>query len=138
MDISLKKNKTDLFIVIIATIVVVFFVAMNLFYGNSNDNIVSVYYNNNIVHTMYLNINEEYVMDKEYFPLLLDKMVIEVKDGRVRIKEEESPKHYCSIMGYQSQKGTSIICAPNSVMVVIEGYEDTGIDWTPGGAVNDN
>ncbi|MCK9198411.1 MAG: NusG domain II-containing protein [Bacilli bacterium] len=134
MDISLRKNKTDLFIVIIAAILVVFFVAINLFYSNSKDNIISVYYDNEIVHTMYLNIDEEYIMDKEEFPLLLDRMVIEVKQGRVRIKEEESPKHYCSIMGYQSQKGTSIICAPNSVMIIIEGYEDTGIDWTPGGA----
>jgi len=134
MDISLRKNKTDLFIVIIAAILVVFFVAINLFYSNSKDNIISVYYDNEIVHTMYLNIDEEYILDKEEFPLLLDRMVIEVKQGRVRIKEEESPKHYCSIMGYQSQKGTSIICAPNSVMIIIEGYEDTGIDWTPGGA----
>lgn len=53
----------------------------------------------------------------------LGDIVIEIKNGRVRIKEEISPLHYCSIMSWQDRINSLIVCLPNGVYIHIEGSE---------------
>ncbi len=58
----------------------------------------------------------------------LGEVLVEVKDGRVRVEKENSPYHYCSIQGYVSDPATAIICLPNEVVVTIEGSEKGTVD----------
>ena len=51
----------------------------------------------------------------------LGPVVIEVKEGKVAVIEENSPHHYCSFQGYTDNPSTPIICLPNETMVEIEG-----------------
>ena len=51
----------------------------------------------------------------------LGKTVVEVKDGRVRVKESPCPHKLCVNMGFKKKDGDVIACIPNRVAVHIEG-----------------
>lgn len=131
--LTLKQNKTDLIIVGLAIFLVISFIGAIFSLDTSNADKIRVIYNNQLVKEMALSYDEIFVMERENYPLLLGKMVIEVSDGKVRVKEEESPRNYCSILGWVSNKGSSIICAPNNVVITVEGYIDPGYDFEIGG-----
>ncbi|WP_305154664.1 NusG domain II-containing protein [uncultured Dubosiella sp.] len=57
----------------------------------------------------------------------LGKVHIEVKDGAVRVEQENSPHHYCSRQGFVDSPNTPIVCLPNETGVTIEG-EQAGED----------
>lgn len=128
---ELKHNKTDYAIYSVCLAIIVALLIAFLGVRTTPSSKANVYYDNKLVYTLDLNKDETWTMQQKDYPLLLADLVIEVKDHAVRVKDEESPKHYCSILGYQSEAGTSIICAPNSVKIVIEG--DNAIDYQPGG-----
>ena len=134
MKYNLIKNKIDYIISVIVILAIAMMIVFSIFLKADKDSIVSIKYYNEVVYQMSLGKNEVYTMKKEKFPKLLDDLVIEVKDGKVRVVEEESPRHYCSILGYVDSIGTSIICAPNGVVITIEGKSNSDIDWVPGGA----
>lgn len=46
---------------------------------------------------------------------------IEVKNHAVRVSQENSPHHYCSMQGYVSDSNHPIVCLPNETIVEIEG-----------------
>jgi hypothetical protein len=131
--LSLVRNKTDYFIVAIAILMVISFVGAIYSLDNTGSDKIRVIYNNQLVKEMSLSFDETFTLETKDYPLLLGKMVIEVSGGKVRVKEEESPRNYCSIIGWVSQKGTSIICAPNNVVITVEGYIDPGYDFQIGG-----
>lgn len=62
----------------------------------------------------------------------LGDVVVEIKDGQIRIAEEISPRNYCSLQGWVSKSNTPIVCLPNKVVVIIEsthnGVEDQDED----------
>ena len=134
MKYELKRNKLDYIITSIVIILIAVLISCSFYLkSTSKDNLVSIKYYNKEVYKMSLAKDEVFVMKKEKYDKLLDDLVIEVKNGKVRVVEEESPKHYCSILGFVESKGTSIICAPNGVVITIEGKSDDIIDWQPGG-----
>lgn len=55
----------------------------------------------------------------------LGKVIIEVKSGKVRVKQEKSPHHYCSQQGYVDDVNTPIVCLPNETVVTIENDESS-------------
>ena len=65
-----------------------------------------------------MNVDQQHTVKGDF-----GDIVIEIKGGRVRIKEEISPLHYCSIMSWQSRVNTLIVCLPNGVYIHIEGVE---------------
>ena len=93
-----------------------------------------VRYNNKIVKVMPLDKDDEFIMRKSegYDDLYGDELIVTVKNKKVSITKEDSPFHYCSYLGEISQRGSSLICAPNCVVVTIEsvdgGNTDDGID----------
>lgn len=59
----------------------------------------------------------------------LGKVKIEVKDGAIRVSQENSPHHYCSKQGYVKNSNTPIVCLPNQTVITIdEGEEENGED----------
>lgn len=45
---------------------------------------------------------------------------IEVSGGSVRVTQENSPHHYCSLQGWTSSPNAPIVCLPNDTVVQIE------------------
>lgn len=131
--LSLQRNKADIVIVGIAILMIISFVGAIFSLDTTGSDKIRVIYNNQLIKEMSLSYDEKFTLEVEQYPLLLGKMVIEVSDGKVRVAEEESPRNYCSIIGWVSQKGTSIICAPNNVVITVEGYVDPGFDFAIGG-----
>jgi hypothetical protein len=56
------------------------------------------------------------------------KVVIEVKDGKVRVAESSCVQKICVNTGWISRPGQNIICLPNKVLVTIEGKENSKTD----------
>ena len=107
-------NKFDI------TLCIILLLISSIFYllkPSSKGSEALVYYENNTVLTIDLtdkNLREYTV--KGYN----GDVLIETVDGKIRVKEEVSPKHLCSKQGYISNSGESIICLPNKVVIEIE------------------
>ncbi|MCF0245706.1 MAG: NusG domain II-containing protein [Ileibacterium sp.] len=50
---------------------------------------------------------------------------IEVKDGAIRVTQENSPHHYCSKQGFVDSVNTPIVCLPNETVITIEGEDES-------------
>lgn len=131
---ELKRNRADVALYIVCLTTIISLLVAFFLVKQTPATRVDVYYDNVLIRSMNLSEDEVYVLKKENFPLLLGDLTIEIKDGRARVQSETSPKHYCSRMGFQKDAGTAIICAPNSVRVVIVG--DSAVDYQPGGNIS--
>ncbi len=58
----------------------------------------------------------------------LGNVVVEYKNGSIRVKEETSPQNICSKQGWSSSVFRPIVCLPNDFYITLESNEDTGID----------
>lgn len=67
--------------------------------------------------------NKEYTVKGKLGPVH-----IQVKDGAVRVRQENSPHHTCSKQGYVSNANTPIVCLPNEMVVQIEDGQDSNED----------
>jgi hypothetical protein len=53
---------------------------------------------------------------------------VEIKDGKIRVKEAECPDKTCVNMGWLSSASMPIVCLPNHLVIEFaDGYED-GVD----------
>ncbi|WP_347489894.1 NusG domain II-containing protein [Desulfoscipio sp. XC116] len=50
--------------------------------------------------------------------------IVEIKDGRVRIKEADCPNKLCVKAGWLTKPGQMAVCMPNRLRVVIEGVKE--------------
>ena len=86
-----------------------------------------------ILEEMFLSLPTEEILPmiqsvkKEYPDLYGDELIVTVKNQKVSITKEDSPFHYCSYLGEISNRGSSLICAPNCVRVTIEGEGNDNI-----------
>lgn len=103
-------NKNDIKLVIILLIIIIIFFVIKSFDNNDN-NVANVYFENEIIKTIDLSIDKEYVV-KGYN----GDVVLEVLDNKIRVKEENSLRHLCSKQGY----GDVIICLPNKIIIKVE------------------
>jgi len=113
-------NKNDIkLIVILGIIVLGIFIFVNI--TKEEGSIAEVYFEDNLVLTIDLNIDSEYTVDGE-----LGDVVLEVKDKKIRVKSENSPRNICSKEGYIGDSSRTLICLPNKIIVKIVG--ETEID----------
>ena len=75
-----------------------------------------------LIKTIDLNKDGEYTVDG-----FLGDVVIEVKDKKVRVKKENSPRNICSKEGYISDNTKPLICLPNKIIIKIAS-KDNDID----------
>ena len=102
-------NKRDLiFITIILVISIVLY-----FMFNKSNNYAYVYYDNSLVLTIDLSKDESYKV-KGYN----GDVYLEVKDNKIRVKEEVSNNHLCSKKGFTNTG--SIVCLPNKVIITFD------------------
>ncbi len=99
-------NKYDIKLIVIILFVVVFI----LFLTRKNNNYANVYYNNELVLKIDLNIDKEYSVEG-YNGIVK----IKVKDNKLKVIEETSKFHICSKMDY-TNNGV-IVCLPNKITI---------------------
>ncbi len=90
-----------------------------LFFTKNVNTYASVYVKEKQVLRIDLTKDKTYVVDGK-----LGKVYIEVKQKKVRVKQENSPHHYCSKQGFVSDSNVPIVCLPNETVGKIE--KETG------------
>lgn len=62
-------------------------------------------------------------------------MVLEVRDGRVRVQRSDCPERWCVRTGWIDRPGQSIVCVPARVVVTVVGDASASPEtWSPGDA----
>lgn len=105
-------NKSDKKLIIILLIVLIILFIFKLIIKTYN-NYAYVYYENNIIKTIDLTVDNIYTVDGNN-----GDVIIEVKNNKIRVIEENSPLHICSKQGWVSD-GTPIVCLPNKIVIKI-------------------
>ena len=111
-------NKTDkIFIAFVVMLSLVLFLSTSWLTQNINiDNAFAIVsYRDKEVMRLSMNQDGLYSLQGDEGP-----MVIEIKDGSIRVKEEVSPLNYCSMQSWVSTTNTPIVCLPNRVIIVVE------------------
>lgn len=113
-------NKNDIKLIIILIIIISgIFIILNI--TKKEGTLAEVYYEDKLILTIDLNIDKEYIVEG-----LLGEVLIEVKDKKIRVKEETSPNNICSKEGYISDSSKVLICLPNKIIIKVLG--DSEID----------
>lgn len=124
MKYTLKPNFHDYLFSFIAICLIALLIVVSYLILPDGGDYAVVRYNNKIVKKMPMNVDADFIMYKTDYPDLYgDELIVTVKNKKVSITKEDSPLHYCSYLGEISQKGSSLICAPNCVMVTIESMD---------------
>jgi hypothetical protein len=111
-------NKSDIkLVIILGIIVIVIFIFINV--TKEDGSMAEVFYKDKLVLTIDLNVDSEYIVDGE-----LGDVVLEVKDKKIRVKSENSPRNICSREGYIGDSSRTLICLPNKVIVKIVGESE--------------
>lgn len=111
----LIMNRNDIKLISIL-LIVVFLIFLFISITNDKGNVAEVYYEDDIILSIDLSIDGEYVVDGE-----LGDVVLEVNDNKIRVKSENSPNNICSKIGYINDSSRSLICLPNKIIVKIVG-----------------
>lgn len=62
-------------------------------------------------------------------PLLDGAMVLEINNGRIRMKHSDCKRQYCVHRGWAAHNGESIICVPHKTVIDIKGRDNqTALD----------
>ena len=110
-------NKHDVILIIIVLIIAIFM----YFIFKKDNSYAYVYYDKNLILTIDLTIDNEYKINGYNGELLL-----EVKNKKIRVKNENSNYHLCSKQGFTN--AGSIVCLPNKVVINFDNDElDTRI-----------
>jgi len=113
-------NKSDLKLVIVIILIILIIYSVIRFTKVEGKTAI-VYYKDEVILNIDLSIDNEYIVDGE-----LGDVVLEVENGKIRVKKENSPKNICSKEGFVGDSSRTLICLPNKIIVKIVG--DTEID----------
>ena len=118
-------TKNDIKLIVVAFLVAIILTVLLYWHLGSGSTATeaSIIYENEEILRVDLTINKIYEVEAAN-----GKVVIEVKDNQIRVTEENSPLHICSIQGWSQSKGKPIICLPNKLMIVIIEEDDNGPD----------
>ncbi|AYW46850.1 NusG domain II-containing protein [Tetragenococcus koreensis] len=74
-------------------------------------------------------LDEDNSVKKTYYPAEGQYNIVEVEDGRARVKQDNSPDQIAVRTGWISEPGETSICLPHKLVIEIyqEGAEDTYI-----------
>lgn len=106
-------NKSDFKLVLIVAVISIVFIGFYSF-SKTDGSSALVYYDGTLIETIDLNIDSFYTVTGFNGDVLL-----EVKDGKIRVNEENSPLHLCSRQGFIKESYESIVCLPNKIVINI-------------------
>ncbi|MCR5350269.1 MAG: NusG domain II-containing protein [Acholeplasmatales bacterium] len=112
----LKKYKNDVILVFsILLIALVFIVVWVIRYKSyDGDLYANVYYKDDCLYS--LDLDDDISFEMQGYE---SKMIIEVKDGQVRVRESGCHDQICVHTGWMKKKGRTITCLPNKVWIEI-------------------
>ena len=114
----LIMNKNDIKLVsVLFGIILFMLIIINI--TKKEGSVAEVYYKDEKILSIDLNIDSEYVVDGD-----LGDVILEVKDRKIRVKEENSPLNICSKEGYIGDSSRTLICLPNKIIVKIVGESE--------------
>jgi hypothetical protein len=68
-------------------------------------------------------------LDKDQEVVLFNgKMLLELKDGRLRVKESDCPRRICLHTGWIQHPGETIVCVPNKMVIEINASGSPRVD----------
>lgn len=110
-------NKNDLKLIVFVIIMCLSFVSYFYLTKNNENKLAVIYYDNNPILKIDLGLKEE----KEYqVDGYNGKVILQSKNGKIKVSSETSNYHLCSKQGYISESYQTIICLPNKIIVKIE------------------
>lgn len=112
----------DLILIVIILLIVGIILIFN---KKEIPNQAKVYYENDLILTIDLSQNKEY--DVQGYN---GNVHIVVLDNKIKVEEENSPKHLCSKQGFISSSNETIVCLPNKILIKIE--SDDSLDTVIG------
>lgn len=115
-------NKNDFKLILILVLFSLVFLTYYKIFSDESSNIAYVYYEDEVILKIDLTKNAEY--DVEGYN---GNIHIVVSDNKIKVDEENSPKHLCSRQGFISSSNESIVCLPNKVVIKILGKSDVDI-----------
>ncbi len=101
--------------IILIILVILIATTMIIFNKKEDSDQALVYYENDLVLKIDLNQNKEY--DVEGYN---GNVHIVVMNKKIKVEEENSPKHICSKQGFISSSNETIVCLPNKIVIKIE------------------
>lgn len=111
-------NKNDIkLIVVVFVVVILSIILLNIF--KKNGSFAKVYYEDDLILTIDLSKDNNYKVDGYN-----GEVLIEVKDNKIRVEKENSPKHLCSKQGFIDSTMQTIVCLPNKIIIEIEGNKE--------------
>lgn len=110
-------NKSDIYLIIFIVLVGLS-ILLYINFNKEEADTALVFYEDNLILSIDLNINDTYVVEG-----LLGEVEIEVKDKKVRVVKENSPRNICSKEGYISDSSRPLICLPNKIVIKIVGND---------------
>lgn len=116
----MKLNDLILIVSILLIVGIIF-----IFNKKEIPNQAKVYYENDLILTIDLSQNKEY--DVQGYN---GNVHIVVLDNKIKVEEENSPKHLCSKQGFISSSNETIVCLPNKILIKIE--SDDSLDTVIG------
>jgi len=84
-------------------------------------NEASIYYDGKLSKRLALNKDQEIV-------LLNGKMLVEIKENKIRVKRSECPRQVCVNTGWIQYTGEAIICVPFKTLIEIKSPETPVVD----------
>jgi len=97
-------------------VISIVFILIFHFNKNEQEKVALVYYKNELVKTIpLLEESQEYqVLGKNGI------VTLESKQGKIRVKQENSPLHICSRQGFIQNSTEIIVCLPNQIVIKIK------------------
>lgn len=99
----------------IILIIVLLLISCLIFSKKENGNQALVYYENDLILKIDLSQDNEYDVNGYN-----GNVHIIVKDNKIKVEEENSPKHICSKQGFISSSNETIVCLPNKIVIKID------------------
>lgn len=110
---------------IILIIIIILISCFILIFNKKEGNQALVYYENDLILKINLNQDNEYDVNGYN-----GNIHIVVKDNKIKVEEENSPRHICSKQGFISSSNETIVCLPNKIVIKI--VKESDIDTVIG------
>lgn len=119
----MKLKKYDIIAVIcVAVIIIISYITVNLLRNDEADTVV-IYVDGKIENKLDLNVNQKYKVNTDD-----GYNIVQIKDGKVRIKESDCSNQTCVNMGTISKDGQTLICLPHKVEVTVVSDNKSEVD----------
>ena len=111
--VLVSMNKSDIKLVVFLLIISIIGIICFKLFSKKGD-VAYIYHDGNLVLTIDLGIDNDYVVNGD-----LGDVFIVVRGGKIKVEDETSPLHLCSLQGFIGSGSESIVCLPNKVVINI-------------------